>query len=280
MLLATLAGKTHSAIYVVGNLDQNAVNRIRMYPQVTYIDENEIDLSGRAPQVRWQRKHREWGWYKQMFIRLCIDRFITAEQVVILDSEVFFFDNWDEQRLYTESGAAKCFYWTPALRKPDWDYGMYQGSAYPFRTLRGFEDVMQYANSDGFRRHISGVVLFSTQNVRHIWDVLARETDLEQSFHQLFNEMPLLTFSDHDFYGIAIDYDLCAGVVPTKLVPELLGWYDNHDDVAFQRFAIADPAWSMCQRYMLFPEAEQYLQYMQTVATALQKRLSFEPVPA
>src|SRR5579884_3810386 len=110
MLLATLAGKTSNKIYVVGNLTSEQRNALSEWP-IEYIDENDIDFSHRLPAFRWETKYREQGWYKQMFVRLCADRFINAEQVAILDSEVFVFENWDERRFYSASGEAKCFFW-------------------------------------------------------------------------------------------------------------------------------------------------------------------------
>jgi hypothetical protein len=272
MLLETLGRKTSNGIYVVGNLPREMLSALGEWP-ITYIDENAIDFSGRMPEKHSVQKYREWGWYKQMFIRVCADRFIDADQVVILDSEVFVFENWDETRFYTTAGHPKCFYWIPQVRKPDWDYRMYRGAAYLFRTLPGFENVMEYANSDSFRRHISGVVLFSTKNLAHIWSTLADRSDLARNLDQLFNGEPELAFCDHDFYGIAVDYGLCEEVVPTVLSNELLGWYDNHDDVRFHVFRQQNPMWSMCQRYREFPTGSQYLAYMQRIASSLGQQL-------
>jgi len=272
MLLSTLSRKTANKIYVVGNLNIAQRKRLSEWP-IIYIDENDVDLSGRVPQPRWTQKYREWGWYKQMFLRLCSDRYVDAEQIVVLDSEVFVFDNWDEQRFYTTSGDAKCFFWISKARKPDWDYKMYRGAAYLYRTLPGFEHVMEYANSDGFRRHISGVVQFSSRNLAHIWKTLAEKTDPAANLDRLFNHEPDLAFCDHDFYGIAMDYNLCKDVVPTVLSNELLGWYDNHDDPHFNVFRDQNPMWSMCQRYFDFPDEAAYVAYMQKTASALGRSL-------
>jgi hypothetical protein len=150
---------------------------------------------------------------------------------------------------------------------------MYRGAAFPYQNLPGFENVMDYANSDGFRRHISGVVLFSTRNLTHIWTTLAERTDLAANLDRLFNGEPELAFSDHDFYGIAIDYGLSKNAVPTTLSNELLGWYDNHDDVNFHVFRHQDPMWSMCQRYAEFPSDAAYLEYMRRISALLNRRL-------
>jgi hypothetical protein len=272
MLLATLSSKTTNRIYLVGNLSAEQQKTLSAFP-IVYLDENDIDLSGRMPQVRWELKYRELGWYKQMFLRLSADRFIEAEQIVILDSEVFAFDNWDERRFYSATGSPKCFFWIPKIRKPDWDYRMYRGAAFLYRDLPRFENVMEYANSDGFRRHISGVVLFSTANLKHIWRTLSERTDLAANLDRLFNREPELAFCDHDLYGIAMDYGLCKDVVPTTLSNELLGWYDNHDDVNFHLFREQDPMWSMCQRYREFPTDADYLGYMQRISASLNRRL-------
>lgn len=272
MLLATLTSKTSNKIYVVGNLTSEQRKTLSEWP-IDYIDENDIDFSQRLPAFRWETKYREQGWYKQMFVRLCADRFVDAEQVVILDSEVFVFDNWDERRFYSESGNPKCFYWIPAVRKSDWDYRMYRGAAFLYRTLPEFEGVMEYANSDGFRRHISGVVLFSTKKLARIWSALSERTDLAANLDRLFNYEPDLAFSDHDFYGIAVDYGFCGDAAPTEFSNELLGWYDNHDDPSFKVFRDQDPMWSMCQRYREFPTDSDYLAYMQRAANLLLRRL-------
>ena len=272
MLLATLSNKTSNKIYVVGNLAAEQRKLLSDWP-ILYLDENEVDLSDRVPRVSWTQKYREWGWYKQMFLRLCADRFVEAEQVVVLDSEVFVFDNWDERRFYTPSGDPKCFYWISKARKPDWDYRMYRGAAFLYQGLSSFENVMDYANSDGFRRHISGVVQFSTKNLKHIWKTLSEHTDLAGNLDRLFNREPELAFCDHDFYGISIDYNLCKHSVPTAISNELLGWYDNHNDANFNIFRNQDPMWSMCQRYYDFPDEAAYLGYMQRTSASLNRPL-------
>ena len=70
-----------------------------------------------------------------------------------------------------------------------------------------------------------------------------------------------------------MDYGLCKDVVPTTLSNELLGWYDNHDDVNFHVFREQDPMRSMCQRYREFPTDADYLGYMQRISASLNRRL-------
>jgi hypothetical protein len=132
---------------------------------------------------------------------------------------------------------------------------------------------MEYANSEGFRRHISGVVLFSTKKLTCIWSALSERTDLAANLDRLFNNEPDLAFSDHDFYGIAIDYGFCRDAAPTVLSNELLGWYDNHDDSSFKVFRDQNPMWSMCQRYREFPTESDYLAYMQRMSSLLLRQL-------
>ena len=283
MLLRTLLHKTKAKIYLVGNLLPEQQRELQGFAQVVYIDENDIDLSGRAPYVTWKSSYREWGYYKQMFLRLCCDRFLDVEHVVILDSEVFVFDNWDERRLFTDEGNPKCFYWISEQRKTDWDYAMYRGSALLFSPLPDFAGVMDYASSDRYERHISGVVMFSTSNLRHIWKTLEITTQLEHNMEYLFNTLiggrKGLSFSEFEFYGIAVKYGLCKQVVDSTPVAELLGWYDNHDDVVFQEFARLDPMWSMCQGYMHYQGEAEYLAYMQNISVALQKQFALsEPL--
>jgi len=276
MCILTLRQKTSAPIIVVGNLEANEVALIRALG-AEYLDEREIDVSGRLPALAWEHKYREAGWYRQMFLRLSIDRYIETEQAVILDSEVFVFDNWDESGLYDPpTGNPRCFYWVPATRKPDWDYRMYRGSAYLLRDLPGFENVLEYANSDAYRRHISGVVFFSTANVKELWRKLENETDLAYNLDQLFNHEADLAFSDHDLYGIAVDYGLFDKVVPTVLHDNLLGWYDNHDDPQFHRFR-EGAMWSMCQRYSEFPDATSYRGFMEDTARSLGAHLPTPP---
>lgn len=277
-LLRTLRPKTGCEIVAVGNLSGNE-SKIITDLGAYYLDERDIDVSGRMPAISWTEKYRNVGWYRQMFLRLSIDRFMTTEQVVILDSEVFAFDNWDERRFYTEDGMPKMFYWTPQSRKPDWDYRMYRGAAYPFQFLKGCSGVMEYANSDSFRRHISGVVLFSRRNVAHLWNRLENETDLAANMDRLFNHEDDLAFSDHDFYGIAVDLGLFENVVQTKPTPELLGWYDNHDDPAFHAFK-HNAMWSMCQRYMNFRDPGAYAGFMEDMANRLGTRISMAEHPS
>lgn len=275
MLLLTLRKKTKAEIVVVGNLEPAQIKHIEKLG-AKYIDEDAIDYKGRLPQVNWQEKYRKFGWYKQMFIRLCIDTFMTTDQVVILDSEVFVFDNWDESYFYdSATGQPRCFYWVPKKRKSDWDYRMYRGAAYLLSFLPECQGVMEYANSDTFRRHISGVVLFSTKNVAKLWQILESKTDLHKNMDNLFNNEPELAFCDHDIYGIAVDYSLFVETVPTKLYKGLLGWYDNHDDVRFQAFK-KDAMWSMCQNYAAYGTPEEYYTFMRNTATELGRTLPMQ----
>jgi methyltransferase family protein len=271
MLLQTLRLKTRAPIICAGNLTAEEAAKLERLG-ADYIDEDGIDTSGRLPRFAWTKKFRGPGWYKQMFLRLSVDRFVPADCVVILDAEVFVLENWDERRLYDDIGRPRCFYWIPQRRKSDWDYGMYRGAAYPLRFLPECGDVMEYADSDQFRRHISGVVLFSTRNLAHLWRRLELETDIEKNLYTLFNETPSLLFSDHDFYGIAVDYGLFEKVVPTALHPNLLGWYDNHDDPVFHAFK-AGAMWSMCQRHHAYATPTRYLDFANATAAALGLRL-------
>ena len=236
MLLHTLLQKTEAKIVLVGNLSTDEADMFKQYG-VTYIDENEIDMTGRLPAVDWSEKYRSFGWYKQQFIRLCIDRFMDTDQVVILDSEVFVFENWDESRLYDpQSGAPRSFYWIPRVRKPDWDYKMYRGSAYLLSFLPECEGIMEYANSTEYKRHIYGVGLFSTKNIASLWERLQKNTDLQKNMDMLFNHEPDLSFSEYEFYGQAVEYGLFDDVVPTVMCNDLQGWYEGHDDVNFHVF--------------------------------------------
>jgi hypothetical protein len=268
MLLATLTGMTNRKIYLVGNLDTPERKWLEKFP-VTYIDENDIDLSGRVPSGEWKTTYREWGWYKQQFLRLCADRFIDAEHVVILDSEVFVFDNWDESRFFTPLGEPKCLYWISKARKSEGNYMMYRGAAYLYKDLPGFSNIMSYANSDDVKRYISGVSLFSTHNLAHIWKILGEQTDLEKNMRVLLSEADHLAFSEYQFYGMAMEYKMCDAVVKTELSNELLGWYDVHHDENFDIFRSQNPMWSMCQRYYDSPSPRDYINYMEEMANAL-----------
>lgn len=273
MLIDSLSKKTKNKITVVGNLDQEGISLIEAYG-VRYIDEDSIDYKGRLPQVNWTEKYRSFGWYKQMFIRLCIDTFMDTDQVVILDSEVFVFENWDESKLYDEkTGNPRCFFWVPKKRKSDWDYQMYRGAAYLLSFLPECEGIMEYANSTEYRRHISGVVLFSTQNVKKLWTTLEARTDLQTNISNLFNSEDDLAFSDHDIYGLAVEYGLFEDTVPTTMHDNLLGWYENHEDPNFHKFK-KSAMWSMCQNYASYITPEEYLQYMNTIATKLNKKVT------
>lgn len=271
MLLSTLRERTESPIVVVGNVDDDDVHRLRALG-AAYIDERDLDLAGRMPQVSWEHKHRDVGWYRQMFIRLSIDRFMDARHVVILDSEVFVFDNWDERRLYDGDGRLKSLHWVPAERKSDWDYMMYRGAGYLIAQLEGCGDALVYASSTAFRRHISGVVLFSTANVHHLWHRLEADCDLPAVLDQLFEREPDLAFSDHDLYGIAVDLGVFDEIDRPSPAAELLGWYDRHDDPVFHRFR-DEAMWSMCQDYHAYKTASAYHDYATRIASSLGRRL-------
>jgi len=270
-LLNTLKLKTNKEVIVVGNLEKNQIELIEAFGAI-YIDEDNIDLSGRLPKVDWKMKYRNFGWYKQMFIRLSCDRFINTNQVVILDSEVFIFDNWDQNKFYEPTGEPRCFYWIPKKRKPDWDYQMYQGAAYLLQFLPECQGIMSYANSDSFKRHISGVVLFSTKNLAYLWQRLTKKTDLEKNIDMLFNHEPKFAFSDHDMYGLGVDFGLYDKVVPTKLHNNLLGWYEGHDDLDFHKFK-KNAMWSMCQCYNDYQNPNKYFTYIKKTASILKKPL-------
>jgi hypothetical protein len=268
MSLLSFKRVSDARITVVGNLTREQESLILDCGADIYIDERDIDYSGRMPKFDWEEKYRSQGWYRQMFIRLCIDRFMSAEQVLILDSEVFPFTTWDNARLYEPDGSPRCFYWIPSIRKPDWDYKMYRGAAYLWSFLPECEGVLGYANSDNYRRHISGVVLFSTKNVAYMWEKLESGTDLRKNINDLFNHHPDLSFSDHEIYGLAVDYGVFDSCVKTMLYNDLLGWYDNHDDPAFHKFK-NDAMWSMCQRYQSIGSPKEYYRYMQEIAMKL-----------
>ncbi len=272
MLISTLRERTENPIVVVGNLTKKDAANIKSYG-VRYIDEDDIDYGGRLPKVEWTEKYRHFGWYKQMFIRLCIDRFMDTDQVVIMDSEVFVFDNWRESKFYDKrTGYPRYFYWIPQKRKPEWDYKMYSGAAYLLSFLPECRDIMDYAQSDNYKRHISGVVLFSTKNVAQLWRRLEKDTDLNKNMNELFNKRMDLAFSDHDIYGLAVEYGLFDDMIPTKIYNNLLGWYDNHKDKDFVRFK-KDAMWSMCQNYSEYTNPEEYLQYMKTKANEMKRQL-------
>lgn len=269
MLLRTLRHQTDAPIYVVGNLVASEAAWMRALGAI-YLDEGDVDLSGRFPAIEWTSKYRAIGWYRQMFLRLAVDRYVDARHVVVLDSEVFCFDNWDERRFH-QDGRLKSIGWVPANRKPEWDYRMYRGAAELLRGLPGCEGALDYVESGTYRRHISGLVLFSTDNLRHLWQRLEDETDLPAVLDRIFNHEPELAFSDHDFYGIAADLGVFDEVDPPALVEELLGWYDRHPDPAFDA-AATDPMWSMCQTYVDHRGATAYQRYIDATAARLGRR--------
>jgi len=272
MLLLTLREMSDTPRIVVGNLDPTEARVLRDLGAV-YIDERDVDLSGRMPRLEWTKKYREAGWYLQMFLNLSVDRYVDAEHVLIFDSEVFVFDNWDESKLFDPaSGRPRCFYWVPSSRKSEWEYRIYRGAAFVLEHLPGCEGVLEEASSDTFHRHISGVQMYSTSNLATLWRRLERETDLDGVMDRLFNHEPDLAFSDDDFYGIAADRGVFDRTVPVEPYPDLLGWYDNHDDPVFNRFA-ANAMWSMCQQYWEYPTASAYLGFMQSMASRLDRTL-------
>jgi hypothetical protein len=148
---------------------------------------------------------------------------------------------------------------------------MYRGAAYLLSYLSECKGIMEYANSTEYKRHISGVVLFSTKNVETLWRILEQKTDLQKNIDQLFNQEIELAFSDHDFYGLAVEYGLFDNTVPTIMHNELLGWYDNHDDINFEKFK-NNAMWSMCQRYFNY-SPEGYIRFMKEKAGQLGTKL-------
>lgn len=272
MLLLTLKKRTKNPITVVGNLLPAEIKIIEKHG-VKYIDEDSIDYKGRLPKVDWNEKYRKFGWYKQMFIRLSIDTFMKSDEVVILDSEVFALSNWNERKFYDpKTGRPRSFYWIPQERKPEWDYRMYRGAAYLLSFLPECRGIMDYANSDNYKRHISGVVLFSTENVAELWRKLERTTDLHDNIDALFNRENELAFSDHDFYGLAAEYGLFEKKVPVSMHSNLYGWYGTHDDARFNQFK-QTAMWSMCQKYYEYITPEAYNQFMTRTAEELNKKL-------
>lgn len=271
MLIRTLKPMTDKRIVVVGNLkDVNMIDFITGYG-VEYIDEDTLDMSGRLPEQPEKRKYREWGWYKQMFIRLCIDRFMEEEHIVVLDSEVFMFDNWDENRLFNENGQPRVLSWKPVNRKSDWDYMMYKGSAYLLQDFPGCEGIMQYADTDNFRRHIAGVVFWSTSNVKRLWEKMEEYGGLKR-LHELFTDVPL-SFSDHVFYGLAAERGVFDDAIKPEIYDGLLGWYNSHGDPVFDALKTADPMWSMCQEYFKYEDIIQYWAFMVSMCETMDRKL-------
>lgn len=271
MLLRTLRNLTDKRIVVVGNLESEQMIEFVKGYGVEYIDEDSLDMSGRLPEQPKQRKYREWGWYKQMFIRLCIDRFMDEEHIVVLDSEVFMFDNWDENRLFNEEGAPRVLSWVPQNRKSDWDYLMYRGSAYVLQDFPGCEDIMEYANSDSFRRHINGIVFWSTSNVRALWEQM-EEYGGTKRLTELFDHVPL-AFADHVFYGLAAERGVFDNAQKPEIYDGILGWYDVHQDPVFDAFK-ENPMWSMCQSYFDYQDPVSYSNFMVSMCIRLKQKLS------
>lgn len=273
MLILSLQNKTKAEIVVVGNLELPQIKLIEAFG-VRYINEDNIDYGNRLPKITWTEKYRKFGWYKQMFIRLSIDKFIKEDQVVILDSEVFVFDNWDENRLYDPKTAyPRSFYWIPEKRKSEWNYKMYRGAAFLLSFLPECKGIMEYANSSKYKRHISGVVLFSTKNVAEMWNRLNNDTDMVANIDTLFNKRDDLAFSDHDIYGLALEYGIFDSVDPTVMYENLLGWYDNHSDKDFLRFK-KGAMWSMCQGYSDYNTTNKYNEYMNNMAKKLNQTIT------
>ena len=264
-------------IVVIGNLrDAKMIDTIRnIGGGVQYLDEDAIDYGIRMPKFNWKEgeKLREPGWFKQQFIRLSADLFVKTPYALILDSEVFPFKNWDEKKLFEDS-APRYLYWIPEKRKPEWDYKMYIASAMFLKDLPEFGDkVVEYANSDLYLRHISGFQLFSMKNLTYLWKRLEQETDLKQNTDNLINKQPELLFSEYEVYGLAVKYGFFDKQDKTIHYNNLLGWYDNHTEKAFQCFR-KDAMWSMCQRYMQFDnDSKSYFKYMKSIAGDLNQKL-------
>jgi SAM-dependent methyltransferase len=271
MLILGLRLKTSRRIIVVGNLDDNDIGTIKALG-AEYIDENDIDLTDRLPTIKWTRKYRELGWYKQQLIRWSIDRFISTDYVLILDSEVFIFDNWNEENFFSKNGKPRYFYWISKKRKPQWDYQMYKGSAYLLKEFSKCRNILQYANSDRVKRYITGVQLFSRQNIAFFWNTLADNKHFCKNLQTVFSKNNDLVFSDYTVYGLAVEYGLFNKQVPTQLYNNLYGWYDNHDDVNFNKFK-KQAMWSMCQHYYKFQNPYEYINYMKNIAQNLRQSL-------
>lgn len=271
MLIRTLRPMTRKRILVIGNLQgkDNIIKLIQSYG-VDYVDENEIKIDDRVPAISWTTKFREWGWYKQQFIRLCLDRYVSVNYIVLLDSEVFVFDNWDESRLFNDKDQPRLFSWIPQQRKPEWDYKMYQGSAYLLQDVPGCEGIMEYANTDQFRRHISGLFLWSRKNLAKLWQILEQHNGLKR-LDELLNHVEL-SFSEMELYGLAVKYGLFDESDPTETYNGLLGWYDVHAEPEFQTFK-EDAMWSMCQNYRNYQISFQYWAYMVLISQHLGREL-------
>ncbi|BBB15049.1 hypothetical protein RVIR1_05460 [Candidatus Rickettsiella viridis] len=271
----TLKALNKNKIIIAGNLAPHDKKKFTALG-AEYIDENDINLKDRFPAISWNEKYRNSGWYKQQFLRLSIDRYIKEDLVFILDSEFFPFSNWDESRFFEPDRKPRYLHWISSQRKPDWDYKMYRGAAYLLAGLPECKEIMTYANSDNYQRHISGVQIFSTKNLAHLWSRLTKETDLELNLHTLFNKSDL-AFSDYDFYGMANTFNLFEKITPTATYNNLLGWYDVHDDHIFNQFK-SDAMWSMCQRYPEYPTEHSYYKYMKNIASMLGREVIKIPV--
>jgi hypothetical protein len=274
-------GKKAEEIVVVGNISNKENIKRLTNIGVTYLDEDEIDYGIRMPKFSFQgEKLREQGWFKQQFIRLSADLFVKTPYALILDSEVFPFSNWDESRLFENKSQLppppppRYLYWIPEKRKPEWDYKMYVASAMLLKDLPEFgEQVVEYANSDNFKRHINGFQLFSMKNLAYLWKRLEQDTDIEKNLDKIINRSPNLLFDDYDLYGIAVDYNFFDHHDKTILHNNLLGWYDNHSENEFNKFK-KNAMWSMCQRYSNCNSSlETYRSYTKQIAKYLKCNL-------
>ena len=268
MMLRTLRPLTSKKVLIAGNLKNPRQIDLLYDYGAEYIDENEINLTGRLPKVNWKNKFREFGWYKQQFLRLAIDRFITEEYAVILDSETFFFDNWNESELFGINGNHKVYSWIPSVRKPVWDYMMYKGAAYMLRNLPGCRNIMDFADSDSYPRHITGMAVFSTKNMEALWK------QIEQYDPYCADEMLNKTdysFSEYELYGLASRFGLFNSSKIPELYDGFCGWYDVHNDVVFENYK-KNAMWSMCQDYKKYSTSFEYWAYMVFTAKLLGKK--------
>jgi len=135
------------------------------------------------------------------------------------------------------------------------------------------DQVVEYANSDNFKRHINGFQLFSMKNLAYLWKRLEQDSDIEKNLDKIINRSPDLLFSEYVFYGIAVDYNFFDHLDLTVLHNNLLGWYDNHSENEFNKFK-KDAMWSMCQRYTHYNDSlETYRDYMKQIALQLNRNL-------
>jgi hypothetical protein len=197
---------------------------------------------------------------------------MKTKYVIILDSEDFVFENWDEKKFFNSDGQPRYFYWISKKRKSDWDYQMYRGSAYILRSLPGCKNIMKYANSDKVKRYISGVQIFSTENVAYFWKQYGQQKQFKQDLETVFSADNDLVFSDYTMYGLANEYGLFDSKIPMKIHNNLFGWYDNHDDENFHKFK-KGAMWSMCQQYDKYQNPNDYYNFMKKTAKKLDRSL-------